>query len=165
MFAAAMLFPFQTLTTAVLLTGLGLFLSGAPRETVRRVLAGFALAAALGLLSVWLSGRVAGLEPVAAVLTLALGLHVAAGVALPERAVAGAAIAAGVLAGLGSDLPPRWEIALEGGAGLLAGFVLLALVGWGAGAAAGRIAGPVVPRVAGSWVAAIGLLTLVLALA
>ena len=75
---------------------------------------------------------------------------------------AGLAAAAAIAAGFAIDLPPSARPGLLAALGGAAGIALLALFVWGAVDLATRRVGPVAGAVAGSWIAAIGLMTAVL---
>lgn len=121
------------------------------------------------LTAAWLAGGAASalvslpaLPPAAgAAVTVALGAMVAADAKLPRGVLAGAAAVLGLTIGAGSSLAhvPLGVAALFAIGGTASSFVVAALVA-GQVATVDAPAGRVAVRVAGSWIAAIGLLML-----
>jgi hypothetical protein len=133
-----------------------------PLETVRPAYAVAVLAAAAAILA----GAMAGVEAPAlrifALVAMLLGLIALSLARLSPwlgAAVAGVAAAA---AGLAVDLPPDPRAARLAALGSCLGIALTVLLVWGAVDLACRRVGTVAGAVAGSWVAAIGLMTAVL---
>jgi hypothetical protein len=158
-FYANLLHPLADPAQAVLLAGFAAVIALQPLETVRR---GWALHAATAAVtvaalaivtppttSVFLIGVVAG----------GLGLAALVGSRLPSAAVLAVGLIAAVLAGLAADRPegPREAllVTLGGALGLAATSLLL----WSLFDALRRRLGDIACQVAGSWIAAIGIMT------
>ena len=157
-FYASLLHPLADPMQAALVIGTAAFLAGRSLATVRLALPVFAAAAALSHLL--LSWRLGVLPPplLAAVAAVAVG----GAATLPERwtkVPAGLLLVAvtGVLVGLAPDRPPV-EGALQPILGTVLGTAILTTLAWAALDAAARRVSPLAPAVAGSWVAAVGLL-------
>jgi hypothetical protein len=155
-FHASLLHPLADPLQAALVVGIAAFLASRPIGTARIALPVFVAAAALGLGLGWGAGLVASPLVTAGIAGI-LGLAAT----LPARwtplwTALPLAAAAGVLAGLAPDAP--------GGAALqplLGGFLgigIFAALGWAGFDALARRLSPIAPAVAGSWVAAIGML-------
>jgi hypothetical protein len=158
-FYASLLHPLADPAQGVALAGAAAMLARQPLERVRPAFAALALGGALATVAAT-AGLAPGL-PQQAVATLAvmLGLAALAGGALPFAVVAVLATLTGVAAGLALSAVGGARdagLAMLGGA---AGVALAALFLWGAVDLAVRRLGAVAGMVAGSWVAAIGVMT------
>ena len=157
-FYASLLHPLADPMQAALVIGTAAFLAGRSLGTVRVALPVFAAAAALSHL---LLGWRMGVLPhplLAAVAAFAVG----SAATLPDRwtrVPAGLILVAatGILVGLAPDRPPA-QGALQPILGTVLGVAILATLAWAALDAAARRVSPLAPAVAGSWVAAVGLL-------
>ena len=157
-FYACLLHPLADPMQAALVIGTAAFLAGRALGTVRVALPVFAAAAALSHLV--LSWHL-GVLP-APLLVTAAAVAVGGAATLPDRwtpVPAGLLLVAatGALAGLAPDRPPV-EGALQLILGTVLGVALRATLAWAALDAAARRISPLAPAVAGSWVAAVGLL-------
>lgn len=157
-FYASALHPLADPMQAALIVGTAAFLAGRALGTVRRALPLFLVAAALShILLGWRLGVVpTPLLPAAA----AVAIGIAA--ALPDRWTPATAVlllvaAAGGLVGLAPDLPPE-EGALPPLLGTALGLAVLTTLAWAGLDALSRRVSWVAPAIAGSWVAALGLL-------
>lgn len=158
-FYANLLHPLADPAQAVMLAGFAAVVALQPFETVRF---GWALHAAAGALTVALLAMVAlPTAPMLVVGITAAGLGVAAcaGGRLPRAAVLGLGVAAAVIAGLSADRPIGLReavlVTLGGALGLAATSLLL----WSLFDALRCRLGDIACRVAGSWIAAIGIMT------
>jgi hydrogenase/urease accessory protein HupE len=157
-FYASLLHPLADPMQAALVIGTAAFLAGRSLGTVRVALPVFAAAAALSHL---ILGWRLGVLPsplLAAVAAVAVG----SAATLPDRwtrVPAGLILVAatGILVGLAPDRPPA-QGALQPILGTVLGVAILATIAWAALDAAARRLSPLAPAVAGSWVAAVGLL-------
>jgi urease accessory protein len=165
-FLSGALHPFAAVEHLVLLLALGLLAGLLPRERRPRALA-LLLAGLLAGLAATVTGR-AGLLPAgtvaAAILALALigGLLLALDPALPAAAVPGVALAAGLA--VGADTEVGGASALAAAAGVVVGAFLIVLDAAALSAWATRPPLPIARRVAGSWIAAIAIMLLALAI-
>lgn len=157
-FYASALHPLADPMQAALVVGTAAFLAGRSLGTVRRALPLFLAAAALShILLGWKLGVVPSpLLPAAA----AVAIGIAA--ALPDRWTRATAVlllvaAAGGLVGLAPDLPPE-DGALPPLLGTALGLAVMTTLAWAVLDAFARRVSWVAPAVAGSWVAAVGLL-------
>lgn len=157
-FYASLLHPLADPMQAALLVGTAAFLAGRSLGTVRMALPLFVAAAALShVLLSWRAGLV--LPPLLVAFAAAT---VGAAAMLPDswtRAPAGLALVAatGALAGLAPDRLPDAG-ALQPILGTVLGIAVLATLAWSALDALSRHVSRIAPAVAGSWVAAVGLL-------
>lgn len=158
-FYASLLHPLADPAQGVALAGAAAMLARQRLETVRPAFAALAICGALAA-----GAATAGLAPnvpqqALAVLAVTLGLAALAGAAAPRPAVLALAGATGVAAGLALSAVGGGRdaaLAMIGGAAGVAGFALFL---WGGVDLAVRRLGPVAGMVAGSWVAAVGLMT------
>jgi hypothetical protein len=153
------LHPLADPAQAVMLAGFAAVVALQPLETVRP---GWALHAAAGAVTVAVVSIVAlPAAPMLVVGLAATGLGVAAlvGRRLPRPAVVGLGIAAAVIAALAADRPagPREALLVPLGGAL--GLVATSLLLWSLFDALRRRLGDIACKVAGSWVAAIGIMT------
>jgi hypothetical protein len=157
-FYASLLHPLADPLQATLVLGTAAFLAGRSPGTVRAALPLFAVVAALSHAVLgWRFGVVPPALPTAAA---AVGVGVAAMV--PDRWTGTAAglilsAGAGVLVGLAPDPPPATG-ALQPLLGTALGLAIFATLAWAALDALARHVSGLAPAVAGSWVAAVGLL-------
>jgi hypothetical protein len=156
-FYASLLHPLADPLQAALLIGTAAFLARQPLSVTRRALPVFAGCAALA------AGALAAGAPLAlSSILLALAVLIAGLAALlPQAWVPGPATlaltaATGALTGLAPGPPESG--ALQPLLGTVGGIAALALLCWFALETAGRCLTPLVPWVAGSWVAAVGIL-------
>lgn len=158
-FYASLLHPLADPAQGVALAGAAAMLARQPLDVVRPAFAVLALGGAAAAV-VATAGAAPGLPPQAlAALAAVLGLAALAGSAAPFALALVLAGATGAVAGLalsaiggGRDA----ALAMLGGA---AGVALTTLFMWGAVDLAVRRLGPVAGMVAGSWAAAVGLMT------
>jgi hypothetical protein len=155
-FYASLLHPLADPLQGVLLIGSAAVLAGRAIETVRAALLVFMAAAVLGLgLGSWLGLMPAPLLPAA--VAVAIGLTatlparwIAPWVVLPLVAVTG---------GLAGLAPGRSDgAALQPLLGGILGISIVTTLGWAGLDALARRLSPIAPAVAGSWVAAVGML-------
>lgn len=156
-FYASFLHPLADPLQAALLVGTAAFLAGRPLSVTRAALPVFTGVAALTAIA--LAAGVAGALPPILVALAALFAGLAA--TLPERWTPRAAALAlvagtGALTGLAPG-PPEGP-AFQPLFGTALGIAALATLAWFALETAGRRLTPLVPKIAGSWVAAIGIL-------
>jgi hydrogenase/urease accessory protein HupE len=157
-FYAGLLHPLADPLQAALVAGMAAFLASRPLGTAQVALPVFVVAAALGfgLLGWWLGVVPSPLLPAAGAIVVGLAAMMPARwtplwMALPLAACIG------TLAGLSPDRPPEtgaWQ-PLTGG---LLGIGIFTALGWAGLDALARRLSPIAPAVAGSWVAAIGML-------
>jgi hypothetical protein len=155
-FHASLLHPLADPLQAALVVGIAAFLASRPIGTARVALPVFVAAAALGLGLGWRTG-LSAMPLVTAGVAVILGLAAT----LPARwtplwTALPLAAAAGVLAGLAPGAPEG--AALQPLLGGFLGIGIFAALGWAGLDALARRLSPVAPAVAGSWVAAVGLL-------
>ena len=168
-FLSGVFHPFVAIEHLILLLGLGLLSARVPREQRGP---GFTLLG-VGLL---LGVAVAQMAPGGAITAAILGLAVVTGglVSLaPHRLsavlLAGLASLIGLAVGLDTDIITGWQHGLAAlavsTAGLATGVYLIVLDAAALASLAARRPFPIAVRVAGSWIAAIGLMLLALSLA
>jgi hypothetical protein len=157
-FYASLLHPLADPLQAALVAGMAAFLASRPLGTAQVALPVFVVSAALGLglLGWWLGVVPSPLLPAAAAIVVGLAAMVPARwtplwTALPLAACVG------TLAGLAPDWPPQTG-ALQPLVGGLLGIGIFTALGWAGLDALARRLSPIAPAVAGSWVAAIGML-------
>lgn len=155
-FYASLLHPLADPLQAALVAGIAAFLAGRSIATARLALPVFVAGAALGLGLAWRPGLVpAPLVPEAAAILIGLAATLPdrwtpVWLALPLVALIG------VLAGLAPGQPEGAPLQpLLGG---VLGIGIFAALGWAGLDALARRLSPVAPAVAGSWVAAMGLM-------
>jgi hypothetical protein len=156
-FYASLLHPLADPLQAALLVGAAAFLASGPVSLARVALPVFAGAATLAVFALAAGAPVAAAPALAAVAALGIGLAAmlpAAWVPLP------AALALVALAGALIGLSPGATAAasLPHALGTVVGVAALAALAWFGLETAGRRVTPLVPRVVGSWVAAVGIL-------
>jgi hypothetical protein len=164
-FYANLLHPLADPSQGLLIAAVAVLLARQPIETVRPAYAALALAGAVAVL---LAAFVA-LEPPGLRTTgiAAFALGVAAMIGASLRPMPAALVAAGVAAaaGLAVDLPAEPRAAGLAAAGAMLGIAFAALLVWGLVDEARRRLGPVATAIAGSWVAAVGIMVAALPLA
>ena len=161
-FYASLLHPLADPAQAVVLAGFAVLLARQELVTVRRGYAGFAAAVALAVpAAAWLALPGAGLFIAGALATL-LGLAVLLGQRLPGLAIVGFGLVAACLASLAFDAATDFRdgllLVLGGTLGLATATLLL----WSLFDLLRRRIGDIACAVAGSWVAAIGIMTMAL---
>jgi hypothetical protein len=158
-FYASLLHPAADPIQAALIVGTAAFLAGRSLAAVRVALPVFIFSAAVGhILLGWLLGLAAS-----AFLSAAVALAAGTAAALPKHWMplwAGLLLvtASGTLVGLAPDRPQPGAGAFQPILGSLLGIVVFTTFGWMALEASARRISWVAPAVAGSWVAAIGIL-------
>lgn len=160
-FYANLLHPLADPAQGLLLAAVAVVLAAQPLPTVRPAYATLAVAGALAIVAGAMLAASPGVRPVA-LAAMALGLCGLARLRVGPLAASLIAAAAAIAAGLAFDLPAgarAASLALAGGA---LGMALFALLAWGALDLARQRIGPIAVSVAGSWVAAIGLMAAVL---
>jgi urease accessory protein len=161
-FYASLLHPLADPAQGLLLVAVAVALAVQPLDTVRPAYAVAILAAAAAILA----GAIVGLEAPAlrifALAAMLLGLIALSPMRLSPWVGAAIAGVAATAAGLAVDLPPNPRAAGMAALGSCLGIALTVLLVWGAVDIARRRIGTVAGAVAGSWVAAIGLMTAVL---
>jgi hypothetical protein len=161
-FYASLLHPLADPAQAVVLAGFAVLLARQELVTVRRGYAGFAVASAVAVpAAAWLA--LPGVELFAAgALATLLGLAVLLGQRLPGLAVVGLGLVAASLASLAFDaatgLRDGLLLVLGGTLGLATATLLL----WSLFDLLRRRIGDIACAVAGSWVAAVGIMTMAL---
>lgn len=157
-FYASLLHPLADPLQGVLLLGTAAFLAGRPLSTVRPALPIFLAAAALGYAAIGMRPDLAFSPLLGGCLALIAGLAATLPDPYVPRMPGLALVAAtGALAGLAPGAPLAGS-ALQASLGTLAGIAALTTLAWYAFDSAGRRVTPIVPKVVGSWVAAIGIL-------
>ena len=157
-FYASLLHPLADPLHAALVLGTAAFLAGRPLAAVRPALPLFVAAAALSAFALAMRPGLAPAPLWTAVAALGAGLAAT----LPARWTpgwAGVALvtATGALAGLAAEAPAGNAL-LQGLSGQILGIAMLGTLLWFGLETAGRRLTPLVPQVAGSWVAALGIL-------
>jgi hypothetical protein len=157
-FYASLLHPLADPLQGALLLGTAAFLAGRPLSTVRPTLPIFAAAAALGYAALVMRPDLVVSPLMAGGVALVAGLAAMLPDPFVPRLPGFALVAAtGALAGLASGASQAGT-ALQASLGTFVGIAALATLAWFALETAGRRFTPIVPKVAGSWVAAIGIL-------
>jgi hypothetical protein len=158
-FYANLLHPLADPAQGVALAGAAAMLARQPLDTVRPAFAALAFGGALAAVAAT-AGLTAGApQQAGSVLAIALGLSALAGDTLPKIAILALAAMTGLATGLALSAVGGARdaaLAMLGGA---AGVALGALFLWGAVDLAVRHLGTAAGMVAGSWVAAVGLMT------
>lgn len=167
-FIPGVLHPLVTVEHLILLLALGLLCGQVPAERRRAAFAALGLALVVGLAAAAWRGAVEPAVPVA-ILALACaagGLVALARPGLPAAGIAALAALAGLTVGLDTDVigagQAGGQVLLAPGAGVAVGAYLVVLDAAALAAAAARPPFAVAVRVAGSWIAAIGVLLLAL---
>jgi hypothetical protein len=164
-FYASLLHPLADPLQAALIAGTAALLAGKRLELVRVALPVF-MAAAIASHTAQLLDLMAWQAPVmAAAVAVAVGLAAA----LPERQMRLSAVLvfagiAGVAVGLAPDRAPAARISVQPFLGTVIGILVLTTLPWVVLDSAARRFTRIVPAVAGSWVAAIGILIAAFAL-
>jgi urease accessory protein len=157
-FYANLLHPLADPGQGLLIAAIAVLLAGQPLAAVRPAYAALALAGAATILL----GALVPLDPPGLRTTglLAAALGAAALLRMPLRPLAAALLAGAiaVAAGLAVDLPPGPRTAGLPALGAALGLALAAIFVWGFVDLARRRLGPVAGAVAGSWIAAVGIL-------
>jgi hypothetical protein len=162
-FYAALLHPLADPAQGLILVAAGVLLARQPLATVRPAYAALACAGGAAVL-LGAAAAPPGLA-LSAVAATALGLAALSGVAFGRWPVVALAAAAAVCAGLAIDLPPGFRAAALSALGGTLGIALAGLLVWGLVDALQRRLGRVAGAVAGSWIAATGLIASAFALA
>ena len=157
-FYASLLHPLADPLQGALLLGTAAFLAGRPLSTVRPALPVFAAAAALGYAALVMRPDLVVSPLMAGGVALVAGLAAMLPDPFVPRLPGFALVAAtGALAGLAPGASQAGT-AFQASLGTFVGIAALATLAWFALETAGRRFTPIVPKVAGSWVAAIGIL-------
>ncbi len=161
-FYASLLHPLADPAQGLLIVAAAVLLARQPLATVRPAYAALALCGALAVaLHAVVTPPSPGLRATGVAIAV-LGALALSGLRLGVLLTAALAAAAAIAAGCAVDLPPGPRPGLLAALGGAAGIALAALLVWGAVDLAIRRIGPVAGAVAGSWLAAIGLMTAVL---
>jgi hypothetical protein len=158
-FYTSLLHPLADPEQGVALAGAAAMLARQPLDTVRPAITVLAVAGALAAVAATVGLAPGVPQQAVAALAVALGLAALAGAALPKAVIVVLSGVAGLATGLAlSPVGGARDAALAmlGGA---AGVALAVLFLWGAVDLMVRRLGPVAGMVAGSWVAAVGLMT------
>ncbi len=157
-FYGSLLHPLADPLQAILLVGTAAFLAGRPLAAVRLALPLFAGAAALAALALSMHPSLAAPPLLLGSGALLAGLAAALPAPwAPRWAGLSLAAATGALTGLAPEAPPD-GLLLQPLLGTILGIAMLGTLLWFGLETAGRRLTPLVPRVAGSWVAAVGIL-------
>jgi urease accessory protein len=157
-FYASLLHPLADPAQGLLIAAVAVLLACQPPATVRPAYATLALAgAAAMLLAAFVTVDPPGLRATGLIAAV-LGAAALFGASL--RPLPATLVAAGiaVAAGLAVDLPHEPRAAALAAFGAALGIALAALLVWGLIDEARRRLGPVAPAVAGSWIAAVGIM-------
>lgn len=157
-FYTNLLHPLADPGQGLLLAGIAILLARQPLETVRPAYAALALTGAGTILAgAFLPHEPPGMRTTGIIVAC---LGIAAMIGLPLRPVAATALAVAVAigAGLAVDLPADTRGATLSALGAMLGVALAALLLWGAVDKACRRIGPIAGGVAGSWIAAVGIM-------
>ena len=157
-FYANLLHPLADPGQGLLISAVAVLLARQPLATVRPAYAALALAGA-GAIAL---GPLVAVDPpglrMTGLIAAALGVLALLGISLRPLPVVVVAAAIAVVAGLAIDLPPEPRAAGLAALGAFLGIPLAALLVWGFLDEAIRRLGPVAGAVAGSWIAAIGIM-------
>lgn len=157
-FYASLLHPLADPGQGLLIAAVAVLLARQPLATVRPAYAAFALAGA-GAIAL---GPLVAVDPpglrMTGLIAAALGVLALLGMSLRPLPVILVAAAIAVVAGVAIDLPPEPRAAGLSALGAFLGIPLAALLVWGFLDEAIRRLGPVAGAVAGSWIAAIGIM-------
>jgi hypothetical protein len=163
-FYAALLHPLADPGQGLVVAAAGVLLARQPVETVRPAFAALAVAGASAVLAGAVAPHPAPGLALVALGAAGFGLMALAGVRLGRWPAVALAAAAGIAAGLAIDLPPGWR---AGGLATLGGALGIAfgcLLVWGLVDLLQRRLGRVAGAVAGSWIAAVGVMAAALSL-
>jgi hypothetical protein len=160
-FYTHMLHPAVDPSQGVLLVGMGALLARQPVETVRSAYAVFALACALAAVILTVLPLTAPGVRLTAATAVLLGIMTAIGLQLPRWFVAVLCVGVAIIAALSFDAAPSTK-SIQTAAGGALGLALTVLFVWGALDWAGERLHPVAAAVAGSWIAAVGLMVMAL---
>lgn len=160
-FYAHMLHPVVDPTQGVLLVGMGALLARQSVETVRSAYTVFAMASALTVVILTVLPLTAPAVQVTAATAVLLGIITAIGLQLPRLFVAVLCVLVAIIAALSSDGAPSTS-SIQTAAGGALGLALTVLFVWGALDWVGERLHPVAAAVAGSWIAAVGLMVMAL---
>jgi urease accessory protein len=161
-FYATLLHPLADPSQGLILAATGVLLARQPLASVRPAWAALALAGtATVLLGAFTALPAPGIR-FAAVAATALGLVALSGFTLGRWPTVAATTAAAVAAGLAIDLPPGLRAGGLAALGGAVGIALSSLLVWGLVDLLQRRLGRVAGAVAGSWIAAIGVMVAVL---
>lgn len=158
-FYASFLHPAADPLQAALILGAAAYLAGRPLAAVRFALPVFLLAAAAGHVALYWSAGVAAAPLAGAVAAIVVGLAAI----LPDRwTPRGTGLilmaATGAIVGIAPGRPPQGLEALQPILGTVLGIGVFVTILWISLESLARRVSPVVPAIAGSWVAAVGLL-------
>jgi urease accessory protein len=157
-FYATLLHPLAHPGQGLILAATGVLLARQPLATVRLAWAALALAGAVSILAGAAGARAAPGLVVASLAATALGLVALSGIDLGRWPAVVLAAAAAVAAGLAIQLPPGFRSAMLAAVGGTLGIALFGLMVWGLVDLLQRRVGRVAGAVAGSWIAAVGLM-------
>jgi len=159
-FYANLLHPLADPLQAALLVGTAAFLATRPLPVIRLLLPVFSGAATLGALASAAGLPLTVLPVIAALAALLVGLAaVLPDSWMPRPMAFGLVAATGVLSGLAPGTTAESAV-IQAFLGTAIGIAVLATLTWFGLETAGRRFTPLVPQVAGSWVAAIGILNM-----
>jgi len=157
-FYANLLHPLADPLQAALLVGTSAFLATLPLELTRQLLPVFAGSATLGALALASGVPIAPLPVFAALAVFVIGVATVLPVTwTPRPAMLTLVAATGVLTGMAPGAPAGGTF-LQPFLGTGLGIAALATLAWLGLETAGRRFTPLVPKIAGSWVAAVGIL-------
>jgi hypothetical protein len=158
-FYASLLHPLADPAQGLLLSALAVLLARQSLDAVRPAYVALAVGGAAGVLLGAFMGVQAPGQRLAAVAALLLGLAAAAGLRLGPGVATAVAAASSIAAGLASDLAPGLRPGILAATGGALGIALGGLLAWGLIDLLQRRFGRVAGAVAGSWIAAVGLMT------
>ena len=157
-FYANLLHPLADPKQGLLIAAVAILLARQPLDTVRPAYAALVVGGAVTILvGALVSPDPPGLR-VTGLVAAALGTAALFGLTLRPLPAMLLAAAIAVAAGLAVDLPPGTRAAALSAFGAMLGIALSALLVWGLVDTARRRLGPVAGAVAGSWVAAVGIM-------
>lgn len=157
-FYATLLHPLADPAQGLILAAIAVLLARQPLDSVRRGWLALALAGAVTVvLGAFIPHAAPGI-PITALAAVALGLAALTGLTLGRWPIVALAVAAGVAAALAIDLPPGLRAGGLAALGGALGIALAPLLVWSLVDLLQRRLGPVAGAVAGSWIAAVGLM-------